>query len=224
MKSYQRNSARASRPGLYVAAACFLLASAAVAAAQGNPRGRMGEDRPTDAEMQRVFLERNLHITARRHEEILRKKSAEEEKRLLVVRQQLILEQLKKDYRAIQQLNNKLNSAFLSGAPDYGGIARDAVEIGRCAGRLKQNLALPAPPEGAPPPQTYAENLALAPMLRVLDTRVLSFINNPFFKNPNVVDVDHTGKARRDLEDIIALSRDIKRNAAQMKKVAAAPR
>jgi len=217
MKSHHANPARESRPSLLVFA-FFLLAFAAAAHAQQPPRMRPG-DRPTDAEMQRVFLERNLHITARRHAEIIRKRDAEDEKRVTAVRQQLILEQVRKDYRAIQELNKRMLLSFLGGSPDYRVISKDAVELGRSAARLKQNLALPPPPEDQKPQQTYADGLALAPMLRVLDTRVVSFVNNPFFQNPNVLDMENTNKARRDLEDIISLSRDIRRNASRMQKV-----
>ncbi|HYO62704.1 MAG TPA: hypothetical protein VER08_03505 [Pyrinomonadaceae bacterium] len=218
MKSHQANSPRAPRPSLIVAA-FFLLALAAGADAQVSPRTRPGESQPTVAEMQRVFLERNLHITARRHAEIIRKRDADEEKRITVARQQLILEQVRKDYRAVQELNKRMLLSFLSGRPDYSVLSKDAVEIGRAADRLKQNLALPAPPPDTPKsPPTYVQGLALAPMLRVLDTRVISFVNNPFFQNPNVLDMSHTNKARRDLEDIISLSRDIRRNAVQMQK------
>jgi len=226
MKCHRANS---SRTGWLVAAVLALLcaASAQEAGAQTvyptTPRGgrNTGEDAQTRS--QRVFLERNLALEARRRAALENKRTAEEEQKFQQMRGEIMLNQVRKDYRAIQELNNKLNRAFMSGAPDYRGIARDAVEMGRCASRLKQNLALPAPPAGgSPQPQTFAANLALAPMLRVLDTRVLSFVNNPFFQNPNVIDMDHTGKARRDLEDIIVLSRDIRRNAAQMQKVASA--
>lgn len=224
MKSQHANPAREYRAGLPVLAFLFLLVCAAPAGAQIGPRSRPG-DRPTEAEMQSIFLDRNLRITARRNADTQRRRNAEEEKRVNEVRQQIILEQVRRDYRAVQELNKSILLSFLSGSPDYRVISKEAVELGRAAARLKQNLALPPPPgDGKPRAQTYAQGLALAPMLRVLDTRVVSFINNPFFQNPNVLDVENTSKARRDLEDIISLCRDIRRNAAQMQKVTYNPR
>ena len=218
MKNSYANSTRMRRTRFFFVAILLLAVAAQARAQVEQPRtGRGGGLAGTDesnVRHQRIFLERTLNVNARRSAAIINKRSAEEEARILKVRQQLIFDQVRKDYRSIQVLNNRMNAALGGRAPDYAGISRDAAEIARCACRLKHNLALPATamPTGQ---QTYVDGLALAPMLRVLDTRVLSFINNPFFKNPTVIDVEMTGKARRDLEDIIGLSRDIRRNAVR---------
>ena len=45
---------------------------------------------------------------------------------------------------------------------------------------------------------------------------IFSFVDNPFFKEASVVDTELTTKARRDLEDIIELSAQIKKNSAHL--------
>ena len=47
---------------------------------------------------------------------------------------------------------------------------------------------------------------------------IFSFVDNPFFKEASVVDTQLTSKARRDLEDIIELSGQIRKTSEQMDK------
>ena len=49
---------------------------------------------------------------------------------------------------------------------------------------------------------------------------VFRFVDNPFFKESSVVDTELTTKARRDLEEIIALSEDIKSSSDRLDKAA----
>jgi len=44
----------------------------------------------------------------------------------------------------------------------------------------------------------------------------MSFINNPIFKNPTVVNVKMGERARRDLETVIAVSQLISKDAAKL--------
>ena len=46
---------------------------------------------------------------------------------------------------------------------------------------------------------------------------IFSFIDNPFFKEISVVDTQVTTKARRDLEEIIELSEQIKRDSEKLR-------
>ena len=46
--------------------------------------------------------------------------------------------------------------------------------------------------------------------LLLLDRCIMSFIDNPLFKQPNVVDAQLALKARRDLDLIIRLSKQLK--------------
>jgi hypothetical protein len=47
---------------------------------------------------------------------------------------------------------------------------------------------------------------------------IFSFVDNPFFKEASVVDTQLTTRARRDLEDIIELSGQIKKSTDQWGK------
>jgi hypothetical protein len=60
----------------------------------------------------------------------------------------------------------------------------------------------------------------LKPSLRKLGKLIFDFVENPFFKEVSVVDTHLTTKARRDLEEIIELSGQIKNNSEKLNKVA----
>src|SRR5205809_919754 len=55
------------------------------------------------------------------------------------------------------------------------------------------------------------------PRVLKLGRLIFSFVDNPFFKEASVVDTQLTAKARRDLEEIIDLSGQIKKNSEQLK-------
>lgn len=146
--------------------------------------------------------------------------TSEEDKRMMRHQQQLIIEQIRKDYRTIQQLNNEVMDTTSAAAFDYRQIAHHTGEINRRAARLKQYLALPRPDADGHNAATYVSPASdeIKLWLALLDTRIASFVGNPFFKNPNVVDAELTAKASRDLRDIIELSNTIKRNAERLNK------
>jgi len=49
---------------------------------------------------------------------------------------------------------------------------------------------------------------------------IFGFVDNPFFKEESVVDTQLTTKTRRDLEDIIELSKQIKKRSDRFAKEA----
>jgi hypothetical protein len=98
-------------------------------------------------------------------------------------------------------------------------------EIRKRAGRLKSNLRLPDPePLAKAQPYSNAnDDGQLRKMLLALDNLIMSFVKNPLFQSPDVVNVKHAAKAHRDLLDIIELSRSIGKDAEQMGKTAKSP-
>ena len=58
----------------------------------------------------------------------------------------------------------------------------------------------------------------LKPSVLKLGRLIFSFIDNPFFKEASVVDTLLTTKARRDLEEIIELSGQIKKSSEGLGK------
>lgn len=129
-------------------------------------------------------------------------------------------EQVREDFRRIQLLRNSVARHVLSGRPlDYKFINGEAEEINKRAGRLKSHLvreaAAPEEKEERPPELADAEvKDALVKMCHLID----SFTENPVFKVLDVVDVEQSAKAGRDLLDIIELSGAVHRAAERLHK------
>lgn len=131
------------------------------------------------------------------------------------------LAQLQKDFSQLQVLNKRLLTAALGNAPlDPGFVSKSVSEIKKRAERLDKNLALPEPEKSAEQTavQTQASPAHLKPSVLRLGRLIFSFVDNPFFKEASVVDTQLTTKARRDLEDIIELSGQIKKGTEQISK------
>jgi hypothetical protein len=135
-------------------------------------------------------------------------------------------EQMREDFRRIQILRNNVVRHLQSEKPlDYKFIASETEEINRRAARLKTHLVR-EPDEGEKggagkdEREKHAElgdgevQGALVRMCKRID----SFTENPMFKVPEVVDLEQTAKAGRDLRDIIQLSGGIRRAAERQQK------
>ena len=128
------------------------------------------------------------------------------------------------DFKRIQLINNKMMSATMSAAvPDYGNIAETTGEIRKRAIRIWKYLQLPkVDVDEAAKESEHKQTQDAAQMkaaLLSLDTCIMSFIQNPLFKNPEVLDAEQAEKARRDLEKIIVRSHLISKDAEKLRKV-----
>lgn len=129
------------------------------------------------------------------------------------------------DFKRIQVANNRMMAGVMgSDSPDYGLVSGATEEIRKRAARLKSALALPEPDaregvrdSGYRSPEDAAQ--LKAALLR-LDRALMSFVNNPVFRNAGVVNAADGAKAGRDLEEVIELSRLINRDAARIRKAA----
>jgi hypothetical protein len=130
--------------------------------------------------------------------------------------------QMREDFRGIQLLRNKIVRHLLSETQlDYKLIAGGTEEINERAGRLKSRL-LRETPEGekkenekrADPGDDEQVKEALVRMCHRID----SFTENPVFKLPDVIDVERTAQAGRDLEEVIRLSGAVRRAAERLRK------
>jgi hypothetical protein len=133
---------------------------------------------------------------------------------------QQALEQMQKDFVRLQILNKSLLRAALGDTPlDPGFVSKSVTEIRERTERLNTNLALPEAEKTIEPTSTdaLAPNQLKPPVIR-LGRLIFSFVDNPFFKEASVVDTQLTAKARRDLEDIIELSGQIKKSTEQLGK------
>lgn len=129
------------------------------------------------------------------------------------------LKQIREDFRTIQDVNNKMMSqAWARESIDYDQTSNMLGEINGRAVRLKSNLALPQPDKiqhktvSANGPKEFKSALLL------MDRSLMSFVNNPVFRERNVVEVNLATQATRDLEDVIAYSANLKKIAANLKR------
>lgn len=124
-----------------------------------------------------------------------------------------ILEQIGEDYVRIQILNNEIMSAAAKGdALNYERLTEQSAEITKRARRLKNNLSLPEPEEsnGSLKSASTRGNEELAALLLTLDKHIGAFISNPYFKNPTVLNAQHSAAASADLQSIIEISKRVK--------------
>jgi hypothetical protein len=130
-------------------------------------------------------------------------------------------EQMREDFREIQVLRNKVVRHLKSEkALDYALVARETEEINKRATRLKAQLVREAP-EGEKKEEEKPLEVADDDVTRVLVKmckRIDSFTENPVFKLTDVVDVEQTAKAGRDLRSIINLSAALKKTAERLDK------
>ncbi len=135
--------------------------------------------------------------------------------------------QVQEDFTNIQVVNNRmLKTVFLDKSLDYKLISATTEEIRKRALRLKANLLLPkvADKEKAQSNQAPSDDERLKAALLTLDRSITSFVTNPVFKMPNVIDPALATKAGRDLDNIIEFSVTIRKNVRNLDKPAKRPR
>lgn len=132
-------------------------------------------------------------------------------------------EMVEQDFEQMQLVNYSLMTASQKGAAlDYELIKKHSGEVKRRASRLKSYLVMPDWRQTLPPltiVQTQTPE-ALRSAVASLDALVNAFAWNPIFKQPNVVNLEQSAKAARDLEGIITLSERINKSAAELSKLA----
>jgi hypothetical protein len=135
----------------------------------------------------------------------------------------LYLAQIREDYVRIQVVNNELaQAAAATGTLDLKMVSRSVAEIKKRADRLMLNLALPEADsaEERPKPAVGTEAEQLKKALAALDALILRMVRNPLFRNPKLVDARESPLVRRDLEEIIELSGQLKKRSEQLSKAA----
>jgi len=141
-------------------------------------------------------------------------------------------QQVKEDFESIQRMQDDIIAAYSKGsAIDYGRISTDSAQLNQSAVRLESNLFPPPPP--APPEkrkekkkpveQTVAQPEQLLPtdlksLIVEQDSCVGSFVTNPMFTNPQVVNPDNIAKAHADLLRLIKLSVILQQESDKLKK------
>jgi len=130
-------------------------------------------------------------------------------------------ERMRDDFRNIQLLRNQVVRHLQSNQPlDYKFIVDKTGEINKRAARLKSHLVREVPGGEKKEPEKPAEiaDDQLTDALVRMCRRIDSFTENPVFKQPDVVDVEQSAKAGRDLLEVIRLSAGLNRLAERLDK------
>ena len=136
-------------------------------------------------------------------------------------------QQVADDFQQLQLSNYSLSGALTPGAElDYKKVEEEAAEVRRRASRLKSALALPVQKGGQGEKKAAAApSAAAAPgaeglkaPVAALDALVKSFVWNPVFRNPGVLDAENSTRAGRELEEILRLSEQIREAARALGK------
>ncbi|HEX8139217.1 MAG TPA: hypothetical protein VF544_16760 [Pyrinomonadaceae bacterium] len=133
----------------------------------------------------------------------------------------VVYQQTKEDFEQLQLVNYHLSEMVAaSAALDYEQISKGAAEVKKRASRLKGSLLLLEPEKDEKPQKSREETVTdeLKPAITALNELVNSFVWNPVFQHPQVLDVEHSVQARRDLEGIIRLSEQIHKRAEALSK------
>jgi len=189
-----------------VAIGFFVVVICPVASAQPVNKDKERAENERDLELRSW----NLRILALQYNKNKQRRQPQPEQRLA---------ELQKDFSQLQVLNRNLLTVALSNAslePKF--VSKSMAEIKKRAERLDKNLALPEPERAAQQIETAATSSELKPSVLKLGRLIFSFVDNPFFKEASVVDTQLTTKARRDLEDIIVLSGEIRKTSEQIEK------
>jgi len=125
------------------------------------------------------------------------------------------------EFKQLQLVNYSLAGVADPKEPlDFARVRKESGEVRKRAARLKGYLSLPEVEESKR--QEKAAEIQTPEALRAavvrLDGLVNSFAWNPIFQRPNVVDLEQSTKASRDLAAIISLSEQIRKSAEELGK------
>jgi len=131
----------------------------------------------------------------------------------------LILVQIKKDFQQILAVNDDLGQLLAANtALDYKYVSDTASKIKSLAVRLDSNLVLGESESKASRPEYELSGAVLRSSLSSLHDLVISFVENPIFRQRGVFDIQETKRAKGDVDEIIALSDQIKKIAKKLRK------
>jgi hypothetical protein len=130
-----------------------------------------------------------------------------------------LMAQTEEDFNRILTLHNEIARALSSNnALDYQFVSGSTSEIKKRASRVQSSLGLGLSPEDAlGPVKPEDKDLEMKDALIKLCKQIRSFVTNPVIENPNTIDAQQFLRARRDLEGLIQLSGQIKRDADKLR-------
>ena len=134
-------------------------------------------------------------------------------------RPKALMEQTTVDFNRILTLHNEIARALSSkNALNYRFVSDASAEIKKRASGVQSRFKL-GPEEGyAAPKAEEINDTQMTDALIKLCKQIRSFVTNPVIENPNTVNAEQLTKARHDLEDLIQLSGQIKKDADRIGK------
>ena len=134
-------------------------------------------------------------------------------------RRRNLFPQINEDFQRIQVIHNEIVRLLQSEKGlNYDRLAELTDDMKKRSSRLRNNLALPEPEKTNTHP-THTEKIDDVHMKKTivaLHDLVVSFVANPIFKNLGVVDAKVMDDARENLDQIIGISDEIKREAKML--------
>ena len=133
-------------------------------------------------------------------------------------RAQDLASQVKRDFEGLQAGYNKIVLAASSGrALDLDSVINTVAEVRKCAARLRDNLALPRSKDDEGDKPRGGAGRGIEETLLTLRKHIFSFVTNPTFEAPAVINVEQARKAGRDLDMILELSEGFRRSSGRPK-------
>jgi hypothetical protein len=133
---------------------------------------------------------------------------------------QAIGEQIQQDFSRILVLHNKIVRVISNDEPlDYDFVADAAEEIKKRATRLQGTLALrDSESQPAAEKPVALDHGQMKAALLTLCKQIKSFVTNPVIETPGTVNADELTRARHDLDSLIKLSGQLKKDADKLDK------
>jgi len=132
-----------------------------------------------------------------------------------------LMAQTEEDFMRILTRHNEIARALSSNNTlNYQFISEATGEIQKRATRVQATLALRVPEEeakGNEKPEEFKDSQMKDALIK-LCKEIRSFVTNPMIENPNTVDANQLTKARLDLESLIHLSAQLKKDADKLSK------
>jgi hypothetical protein len=135
-------------------------------------------------------------------------------------RLEALMAQIEEDFNRMLSLHNEIVRALDATKPlDYRFVAQATGEIRKRASSIQTNINLTQSPEEIKPAELPAttNEAEMKDALVKLCKQIRSFVTNPVIEQPNLIDAEKLATAKRDLESVIQLSAQLKRDADLLK-------
>ena len=137
-------------------------------------------------------------------------------------RLEALMAQTEEDFNTLLSVHNEIARALAATKPlDYRFVSQATGEIRKRAHSIQANLVLTMPPEEIKQLEipSMTDESEMKDGLVKLCKQIRSFVTNPVIEQPNVIDAEKLAIAKRDLENVIQLSAQLKQNAESLSKL-----